>query len=169
MPVFEIEYTQAVGRNPAGGTIQVPPADALCILGPRIPVRVVTPPSIAAALRKKGSAVPDAVEGHALFDTGSAISLVDYDVVFSHFGLQESGAVLLKGIGAEEAKSHPCFPVTVEFLQGMLPSITFPRMPGVPIKGEKPPHDNLVILGRDIMKRMVFTYNGLVGRMEVAY
>ena len=163
MPTFEVNYGGEGTERKTGKRVRVPPPEALRQLGPAFSVTV----SITELERNKraefGGETPQPVSGLALIDTGSTVTAVD-DKVCAKLKLSPTGVIQLQhaGGGTREA---PCYPLQVLFPGTPLPPLTASRIASVDL-GNAP---YLLLIGRDLLRRLRMVYNGPMGRIEITF
>jgi predicted aspartyl protease len=138
-------------------------AKALSSLGAFFPIEVHVPPQIADVITKSGQTVPNGVAGIGLIDTGATLTCVHEDILIglglNPIGVQNSGTA---------NGPVPCNVYTAR--------IVFPtkgwtfdvgRVVGVNLTGQTittdPPKPIIALLGRNLLERSVFIYNGITG------
>lgn len=115
-------------------------------------------------LELKGLSAPQPIVGFAIIDTGATVTAVD-EGVCKRLGLQPTG--MMKTAHAGGAEIRACYPIQVTFPNAPLPSFATPRAMSVNLQAGKSPY--ILLLGRDLLKNMVFVYNGFAGRFEIAF
>ena len=77
MPIFHRDFVNQKGAD-ARGTFN---PEHLAKVGPRLPVQIGIPDSLATVYSEHGTTIPGSVDGYALFDTGASITCVDESVL----------------------------------------------------------------------------------------
>jgi hypothetical protein len=131
-------------------------------LGPLLPVNVQVPTTLASHLSQSGQPVPPPVSGQALIDTGASISAVDGTVIQS-LGVQPVGVVKVNTPSGSAYQNQ--YPVQFVFPGTNLPSIQGTHAIGSVLKSQ----GILALIGRDILSRFVFIYNGTSGFITLAF
>ncbi len=139
------------------GQNQVPAPRVLQTQGPVIEVQVETPNLLAQYLKNKGKTVPGPTKGMALIDSGATISCVDSDVI-RRLGVKPIGVTTVLTAGGP--KRQNCYPARFSFPQQKM-YFEFSRVMGADLKGQSIMGKDLVaLLGRDVLSRCLFIYNG---------
>lgn len=127
--------------------------------GALVTVQIGVPSSLAGQFQREGKAVPSAQVIRGLIDTGASISTVS-DAVAQAAGLRIVGSVQVGGVGGTSEKpiyaasfSLPEYGVSVDPIE----------MAGVTLGA--PGFD--VLVGRDILKALLFNYKGPDGMFDV--
>ncbi len=150
---IEIQLTPLDLTFSDGACLSLLPADALALVGPHIDV-VVSP--LDAALNQTNA---PSVAGRALIDTGAAFTGVD-ESVCKMLGIGPSGRTNIFHTGGK--CDRDCYPVAILFPNTGIPLIQEVRAISVDLAGGNQPP--IVILGRDLLSKMKFTYDGINGR-----
>jgi len=160
MPV----YNQIFFQNTPNGA-QIDP-NVLAKAGPVLAVEVSIPTALTEKLTKENKPIPQPKTGLALIDTGATHSCVD-DGAISQLGVNPIGRTKIQGsAGAHEVNIFPAhfrFPAIPNF------EIDFTATLGVDIQAQKVNGRPIIaLLGRDVLLRCVFVYNGPLGIYTLA-
>ena len=130
---------------------------------PVIAVEIGVPSAITKSLTKAGKPVPAPVAGMALIDTGASQSCVHSDAI-AGLGVSPVGS---GNVGTPSGQgSHYKYPARLNFTD-MGFTIEFSSAIGVDLTGQL--GGNMVVLvGRDILARCLFIYNGSSGCFTLA-
>ena len=135
-------------------------SQALTTDGPCIVVRISVPDALAQKLQSEGKPIPTPVEGLALIDTGATSSCVNYEVL-KLLGLEPVGRIPVSG--AAGIALHTTYPARLDFPTLSLSS-TFNQIIGVRLS-----RPNIsVLLGRDLLDRVIFTYDGPKRKLTIS-
>ena len=128
--------------------------------GPALAVSISVPDDVAALLTTDQKAVPNAVSGTALIDTGAGWTAIDIEILTA-LGLTPKSTIPV--IGPTGAEEQGVFQVKIEFTGTGIPA--FEQMViGSKIAGFN--HASLV--GRDILQHFLMVYNGIEGTWSLA-
>jgi hypothetical protein len=157
-------YHNAFIHDPAGN----PSAPGLRVLGAFFPIEVHIPPQIAQALAKDNKPIPAPVSGLGLIDTGATMTCVHEDILTS-LGLNPIG-VVQSGTAAGPVQQN-VYPVRITFpSKGWTLDV---QAAGVNLSGQmiplNPPQPAVVLLGRNVLEKWVFIWNGPSGHWTVAF
>lgn len=138
-------------------------AGALAQLGAFFPIEVQVPPQIAEVMTKAGQTVPKSVSGIGLIDTGATLTCIQEDILVS-LGLNPIGQA--NAGTANGPVQRNIYPARIVFpTKGW--TLDLARAMGVNLTGQviptDPPQPIIALLGRNLLERCVFIYNGLVG------
>ncbi|HVA64891.1 MAG TPA: retroviral-like aspartic protease family protein [Terriglobales bacterium] len=160
MPVLHLEASgEAADRD--GKKASLPPAQALLLRGPCVPVVVSLPQSAAKGLMASGKAVPS-MQGLALIDTGATTTCIDQEAA-RQLGLP---TIDQGEINSASHDKHPCniHPVQITIpLVGL--SVEIPRTAGVSLKSQ----GLVALIGRDFLSRCTLFYNGPAGSLTLPF
>jgi hypothetical protein len=138
-------------------------AVGLAQVGAFFPIEVHVPPQIADVIVKAGQTVPKSVSGIGLIDTGATLTCIQEDILIS-LGLNPIGQVTSgTANGPKPCNVYPArivFPTkgwTLDLGQAMGVNLTGQTIPG------DPPQPIIALLGRNLLQRSVFIYNGITG------
>jgi len=155
MPIHNRFFLQNGNLNP----------NILVMTGPILGVEVSIPKELADLLTAEKKAMPSPKAGYALIDTGATRSGVDHSII-TELGVQPVGVAKTLTAGGEVEQN--LFPAHFRF-PGENIDIDFSSVLGVNLKGQ---HVNgqpiIALLGRDILSRFVFIYNGPGGFFSIA-
>lgn len=127
--------------------------DPLAENGAILEVAVGHPALVAERLVAEGRPVPPPRRIRALIDTGATISGMD-NAVARELGLVQTGFVTLTGIGG--TTEQPVYAASVSF-----PGVAAPAQDPVKIAGTSlGAQDFEMLMGRDLLRRLVMTYHG---------
>lgn len=142
---------------------------ALTHLGAFFPIEVHVPPKIAETLTKAGKPVPKGIAGLGLIDTGATLTCISEEVLkalgLNPFDVVSSGT-------ADGQKKQNVYPARIVFpAQGW--TLDLQKAVGVNLTGQivpkVPPEPIIALLGRNLLQRWVFIYNGLGGFWTVSF
>ena len=151
MPVFENNFPVSKRHN---DDLVLTPREVLRNSGPNIDI-------VVSGMRNNDAQV---ISGHALLDTGARFTAIDEQVCQS---LQLVPTDVISMSHADGVSERTCYPVMITFPQLQMPPVKMPRAVSVNLNGQRQPV--IALIGRDILDRIVLTYNGLRGRIEIAY
>jgi predicted aspartyl protease len=160
MPVLHSSTTGGHGKTPDGKTVNVPPNMVLMHIGPRIPVTLMPPDAIVAALTKEGKPIPPAVTGLALIDTGAGPTSIDEEAA-KKLGLPIINMVKLAS-ASHASTDAPVYPVKM-VITGLPNAINAPGVVGAPLACQ----GLVALIGRDLLAMCHFTYNGAAGEFTL--
>lgn len=155
MPVFNFfHYTKELGYT-------------LEQSGPIIPVTIGIPVALEEFCVEKGYAIPPAASGFALIDTGASASAVHEQI------LLDMGVLPIDSIPTQTAHGAGrsfVYPAKVGFPALNIENYRMDRLIGSDLKwktvGDK---EVIMLLGRDILKFMLFVYNGLSSDVHISF
>ncbi len=159
MPIFEFNYRAQTDTKKS-----VPPMAVLRKMGPLIAVTIALPQNLVEVLQSRGTPIPTPESGYALIDTGAGFTAVD-ESICRKLGLPQTGTAQMAHAGGVEQR--PCFPVQITFPGAPLPPLQIVRAASVNLVAGKQPI--IALLGREVLSRLRFVYNGPAGRIEIAY
>jgi len=141
--------------------------NVLTIAGPVLNVEVSIPTALAEKLTNESKPIPQPKTGWALIDTGATHSCVDDDVI-SQLGVNPIRRAKIHGsAGIHEVNvfpSHLRFPAIPNF------EIDFAATLGVNIQAQQFNNQPIIaLLGRDVLAKCVFIYNGPLGMYTLAF
>ena len=163
MPVFERQYNYQ-NKRPEAKPVHIPPAQVLQKIGPVLEVLIAPTPQMIQNVMESGETPPSAVSGLAIIDTGATVTAVD-ESICRNLGLKPTGAAKTSHAGGSEMRA--CYPIQITFPGTPLPSITNPRTMSVNLQFGQTPF--ALLLGRDVLMKLRFVYNGPAGRIEIAF
>ena len=137
-------------------------------MGAFFSIEIHIPPKIAQVLTDAGQPVPSCVTGLGLIDTGATSTCV-HEKILQDLGLNPVGIVNSgTASGQKEQNVYPARIVCPTEGWGL----DLSRAVGVDLTGQIipkiPPEPIIALLGRDLMKHWVFTYNGVGGFWTVS-
>jgi hypothetical protein len=139
--------------------------DILELIGPQLAVQIEVTGIIADQFQKTGHPIPVPVCGHVMIDTGSPITAIDFTVI-KKLELEPIGFTANEiGYGAEK-KKREIYTVRVVFPDinfGPLDPWDVPGIDLMPITYPKSSIQTIMIIGRDLLKNFVLTYDGPEG------
>ncbi len=158
MPTFHRNFTHGQDSDTPGRHSP----QHLARVGPRLPVQVAVPESLASALREQGEEIPGSTEGFALFDTGASATCADESI------LQELGLNPVRTVRVATPSSSANANVYVCALR--FPGSPLPDMEERFVIGAQLQNQNYaVLIGRDILQDMILIYDGPGARITYAF
>ena len=138
------------------------PADALVERGPCIPIELSTAHWHRDILIEDGLTPPESLTELAMFDTGASNTCID-EAAARRAGLP------IKGWAFMDSASHAGtrVPVFTGQIQSLALRVTVETALGVNM-GHFHDAELIVLIGRDVMRQMVFTYNGPEGSISAS-
>lgn len=136
-------------------------AENLKTRGAVLQVRIGVPAAIAASYTSKGQTVPAAKQFLAMIDTGASISAIS-ELAAAQTGLVQTGTVQLGGIGGTGIKA--VYGASIGFGDPTIPALDPVQIAAVQL----PTNAFDVLIGRDILKNLVLTYDGPRGSFALA-
>ena len=161
MPLFEHTFEVEISRKANGAVFHPTSREALQHIGPVLHVAIGLTMEQKAQWRKEGKPVPDPVLGIALLDTGALSTAVD-ESVCKKLGLVCTGRSPMQHAGGVSDRAR--YAVATHFPGTELPSLQNAQAISADLNGRY-----LLLVGRDLMRNMKIVYNGLAGRVEVAF
>lgn len=136
--------------------------------GPIISIEVRIPQQIAQVLTTQGQPVPAPAAGIALIDTGASVTCI-HEPILQGLNLNPIGIAPTGTAGGQVQRN--VYPATIVFLpQGW--TADFNRVIGVDLSGQivqtHPPQPIIALIGRNVLERFVFIYNGPGGFWTLA-
>lgn len=126
--------------------------------GPITEVEVAIPSAWAEYLTRQKLPVPDPIKGFALFDTGAETTAVYYRVIEA-LGVNPIGPALVLTPGGSHAQQR--YPVRLIFEHGIM-NFEFKSVLGADLEGWKVKGGDLIaLIGRDVLSKGIFVYNGI--------
>ncbi len=159
-------YNQLFLENTPDGRQQISP-NALILAGPVLSVEISIPTPLVEVYTKENKQIPSPVSGLALIDTGATNTCVDDDVI-SQLGVAPIGRREIHNSGGkQEVNIYPAhfrFPAIQNF------EIDFTATIGVNIQAQKVSGQSIIaLIGRDVLARCVFVYNGTLGTYSLSF
>lgn len=145
-----------------------PLAAILTQIGPVSPVEIHVPQQLAQLLQSAGQPVPPAETGFVLIDTGASKSCVDTAVITA-LGVNPVGRGNL-GTAAGQVPTS-LYPARFIIAAGTPAPIhiNFSSVVGVDLTGHSVGSQRLIgLIGRDILSRAIFIYNGPMSSFSLA-
>jgi hypothetical protein len=135
--------------------------------GPIIQVQIEVPSALAQSLQRANTAIPNPIDGFALIDTGASITSVDV-TVFAQLGVNPNGIANVGTAGGPQQQST--YPARLLFPGTTLPSTDHARTLGCNLTGQTVLGGKKIIalVGRDLLSRCVFIYNGSAGMWSLS-
>ena len=164
MPLFEHTYADKTKDSQESAGLDLPAHQVLQLLGPVLQVVISPTPQYLNAREQRGGEPIQPKAGLALIDTGASVTAVD-EGVCRDLGLQPTDRIGISHAGG--VSEHLCYPVQILFPGTPLPPIIDARVVSVRLHEGKQPI--LLLLGRDVLSTLRLVYNGLEGRIEVAF
>lgn len=155
MPVFNFfHWSQQHGRT-------------LNETGPLVAVEVGVPAALKQYLSEKDLAIPPAVSGFALVDTGASITAVD-DSVFTSLGIVHIDEIPTNtphGAGISKV-----YPANLTFPAMNVSDMPMERVVGSTLKWKtRDDKEVIMLMGRDLLQYFLFVYNGLSSDVTLCY
>lgn len=133
--------------------------------GAVVPVEIAVPSLLAQYLTKRKLVVPQPIKGMALIDSGATTSCVDFQVTKQLQVSPVGVGVLLSAGGRSEENLYP---VRFNFRELRM-FFEFGSVMSVKLEGQVVVGRNLIaLIGRDILSRCLFIYNGVHGTWVLA-
>lgn len=133
--------------------------------GPILGVEISIPKELADLLTSEKKTIPSPKAGYALIDTGATRSGVDHSVI-TKLGVQPVGIAQTLTAGGEVEQN--LFPAHFRFPAENI-EIDFSSVLGVNLKGQHIDGQPIIaLLGRDMLSKFVFIYNGPGGFFTIA-
>lgn len=160
MPVFNNFLRDAQGNlHPAGLT------NAGALFNVEIQLHV----AFAGALAQQNQPIPAGIPGMAMIDTGASGTCV-HEPILQQLGINPVGVV--QGLTAAGQVQQSLYPARLVFLATGW-TLDVPNVVGVNLEGQMapldPPQAIVALLGRDLLERWTFTWNGPGGFWTVAF
>jgi hypothetical protein len=136
---------------------------ALALVGAFFEIEIHVPQKIAEVMSKSGQAVPSGISGLGLIDTGATMTCIEENILIS-LGLNPIGKV--NSGTANGPKACNVYPARIVFpTKGW--TFDIGQVVGVDLTGQSiqidPPKPLIALLGRNLLQRSVFIYNGITG------
>jgi predicted aspartyl protease len=155
MPVFHRNFLEKSANTPS--------PEHLRNVGPRLPVEIAIPDTLATALSQKGETLPAPVSGYALFDTGASITGIDEEVL-KQLGLNPIGITNISTPSDGQVEAA-LYPAKITFPTTPMPTFNFTSVVGIKLKNQ----GYLALIGRDFMSGMIVIYDGVGARVTFAF
>jgi hypothetical protein len=135
--------------------------------GPLVSVEIGVPAALKQHLGEKGLAIPSAVSGFALVDTGAFATAVDHSV-FDSLGvphIDEIPTFTPHGPGTSKV-----YPANVSFPGMNVADMPMERVVGSTLKWKTPEDQEIIMLmGRDLLQYFLLVYNGPSSDVTLCY
>ncbi len=136
-------------------------------VGPRIPVQISIPATLAAQFAAAEKPIPKPIQGYALIDTGASVLCVD-EGVLNELGLSPFSTASVSTPNGDVVQG--IYPVSLSFSGTAVAPIPLARCLGANLKSQrKPPLETIALIGRDTLINCVFIYNGKDASYTFAY
>ena len=146
--------------------------DHLESIGPLLETQVTITTALSKLMASKGDALPTPVAGWALIDTGASSTCV-HEPVLRGLGLSPIGVASVGTAGGPVQQSRfaariffPAENFNVEFTSVISADLTGQTPPA---RVGAPAQPIIVLLGRDILRRCQFVYNGVGGFYTLSF
>ncbi len=156
MPILNF---RAEGKTQAGEVVPAP--EALANLGPVVPVTLALPDDVQRAYVERGEQPPTPVNGLAMIDTGASATCFDTDAA-------QRARLPTVGVARMTSASHADHQVPTFAGKIVCPTITIDVGSGVGANLSSVGDGLIALLGRDILKSAILTYNGPDGHFSLA-
>ena len=141
--------------------------DFLADDGPVIPVTIGIPTILEELCVKKNYQIPTPVTGYALIDTGASISAV-HEQVLLDLGVQPLDSIPTHTPHGD-GRSF-VYPAKVSFPALSIHDYGMGRLMGCELKWRtKDGKEIIMLLGRDLLSQILFTYSGMASIITVSY
>lgn len=158
MPIFHLQV-QGQQKATDGTLTLVPPATGLRMVGPVIQVSLTIEDNAGKGLMSQGKALPTPVTGVGLIDTGATGTCIDDDVA------KKLGLPVID-VGKMSSATHPDEPCNIYPVKIQLPTFAVNVTRAM---GAKLASIGLVaLIGRDILEKCTFYYNGPSGQITLS-
>jgi predicted aspartyl protease len=138
-------------------TKEASPAHIMSV-GPRIQIEISVPASLVAQLVAQGKGIPPPITGYGLIDTGASILCVD-EGILQKLNLTPFSTANLSTPNGD--KPMGIYPVSISFPGTGFETIKLARCVGADLTTQtKPPLNTIALIGRDILSKGVFIYDG---------
>lgn len=156
MPILN---SRAEGKTQAGEVIPAP--EILANTGPVIPVTLTLPDDVQRACIERGEQPPAPINGIAMIDTGASATCFDTDAA------QRAGLPVV-GVAQMTSASHASHQVPTFAGKIVCPAVTINVESGMGANLSSVGDGLIALLGRDILKSAILTYNGPDGHFSLA-
>jgi len=158
MPIFNQHF---VARTPEGTHAHSP--DHIRHRGPIIQVQLGVPLPLAEWLQEDEQEVPSPVTVAGLIDTGASRTAVHLEII-ERLGITAVGEVEV--LSPNQRITNSIYPMHVRLLMGSVQA----EMPSIPVIGSELSGQPIqALIGRDILSKSVFIYNGAGGYYTLAF
>jgi|SRR5271165_3552170 len=135
--------------------------------GPLVSVEIGIPTALKQYLSEKGLAIPAAVSGFALVDTGAFATAVD-DSVFVSLGVSHIDEIHTET--PHGAGTSKIYPANVSFPGMNVTDMPMERVVGSTLKWKTPDDKEIIMLmGRDLLQYFLLVYNGPSSDVTLCY
>jgi predicted aspartyl protease len=162
MPILHVQVSgHRIG--PEGQPVSVEPSQVLAMRGPVVQVSIKVPPEIAERLTSAAQPVPSPIVGFALIDSGAATSCIDNTAAQS-LGLPVVNVISMASATHADVATN-VYPITFDILGGAQITVNSPRTAGATLANQ----GLVLLIGRDLLSKAVFSYNGLAGQFTICF
>lgn len=159
MPILNIRIQgEAVDQD--GNTVELQPFQPLEAIGPRLEVLISPIEEHVKVLMQSGGPVPAPIPGMALVDTGASITCIDQDAA-----TQAGLAIVDSGPMHSATHANEIVPIFAGrlMINGFI-AVEAKRAYGATLAAQ----GLVALIGRDLLARCQFTYNGTDGSFSLA-
>ena len=135
---------------------------ALQMAGPCLQVSINVAKSISEQLIQTGATLPQSVQGMGLIDTGASVTCIDEEAAQS-LTLPIIDVVQLTSASHAKTPAN-VYPAHIEILGGANIHFEMPRVVGANLRAQK----LIALIGRDVLSRCTFFYNGITGEITLS-
>ena len=160
MPTLTFQLAGQI-QTPTGKTVQLPPQAALLQRGPVVHVSITAEESVSKALAQQGQTPPPPKTGWGLIDTGASNTCVD-DQLAQDLRLPVIDVVTVSSASHESTQQN-VYPVQIA-IPGLRLNLQAPKAIGAALAAQ----GLAVLIGRDVLQRCIFIYNGPAGSITIA-
>lgn len=157
MPIYSHYYPD--GNNRIGTADS---ANRLARQGPLLPVTISPTPQFLAVLQNLGRTPPTPISGQALIDTGANLCTIDEQIVTA-LGIPPFGSAPIATPAG--VSNHQTYPAALSFPGTTLPNLSFNDFVGTDIQNQ----GIIAIIGRNVLRFFILSYNGPGGHITLAY
>jgi len=169
VPIYNGITLQFSGPPQPGQIMPQVSPDVFAQSGPIIPIQIQIPLVLSQSYPKAGTLIPAPVQGFALIDTGASITSV-HEAIFTQLGVKQNGVASVGTAGGPTRQFT--YPGRITFTGANFPAFEHPRILGCNLTGQvflqNPSSPIIALIGRDILKRFVFVYNGTAGSFSLS-
>ncbi len=162
MPILHVQVS-GHRLGPQGQPIPMEPSHLLAMRGPVVQVSIRVPPEIAERLTNTAQPVPAPIGGFALIDSGAATSCIDNEAARS-LGLPVVNVISMASATHANVATN-VYPINFDILGGAQITVNSPRTAGATLANQ----GLVLLIGRDLMSRGFFSYNGLAGQFTICF
>lgn len=155
MPVFNFfHWSQVLGKT-------------LTETGPLVSVEIGLPTALKQHFSEKGIAIPAAISGFALVDTGAFATAVD-ESVFTSLGVSHIDEIATDT--AHGPGTSKVYPANVSFPGMNVTDMPMERVVGCKLKWQtREGKEIIMLMGRDLLQYFLLVYNGLSADVTLSY